>query len=123
MLRLQHPNLRPLQPIQQPTRALRACATGLRFQSKLTADWTGTSPEDNAVNRARKGDTTNPEIDASRQAMQERAENEGIADRTMAQGTTQRQGSRYNQRAKQEHPKAPEPVIGMNDEKGQKGHQ
>jgi len=31
-------------------------------------------------------------------------------------------GGAYNKKAEQENPKAPKPVIGMNDERGAKGH-
>ncbi|KZF23654.1 hypothetical protein L228DRAFT_246487 [Xylona heveae TC161] len=36
--------------------------------------------------------------------------------------TSEKDLNRSNKRAKEEHPKAPEPVIGMNDERGTKGH-
>jgi hypothetical protein len=49
--------------------------------------------------------------------MKERERNEGIADDTKQQGTTERGGRKHGQKAKEEHPAAPEPVIGMNDER------
>jgi hypothetical protein len=49
--------------------------------------------------------------------MKEREGNEGIADDTKQQGTTERGGRKHGQKAKEEHPAAPEPVIGMNDER------
>lgn len=41
---------------------------------------------------------------------------------TKSQATSQRDVGNNNERAKKDNPEAPEPVIGMNDEKGGKGH-
>lgn len=45
--------------------------------------------------------------------------NEGIADNTKSQGMTERGGRKQARKAKEEHPAAPEPIIGMNDERAE----
>jgi hypothetical protein len=85
----------------------------------MTDRWSGASTEDHTINKAKKGDTTDPQAEAAAFGQQEREENRGIADRTKSQATTERDLGRNNKRAKEDHPKAPEPIIGMNDEKGQ----
>lgn len=87
-----------------------------RLNSGLSKDWKGTGAEDNAVNRAKKNDTTDPTTDASASVMQDRKE--GGGDDAKPQGATEKGGSQHGKKAKQEHPKAPEPIIGMNDERG-----
>ncbi|PYI06835.1 hypothetical protein BO78DRAFT_268956, partial [Aspergillus sclerotiicarbonarius CBS 121057] len=90
-----------------------------RLNSGVYKDWKGTGSEDHAVNRAKKRDTTDPTTDASASVMKDREESEGIANSSKPQGATERGGTKHGRKAKQEHPKAPEPVIGMNDERGQ----
>lgn len=87
--------------------------------SGITEDWKGTPTHENATHRAKKHDVTDPEVEATDAGLREREENEGIADETKQQGTTERQGLKFNRKAKEERPNAPEPVIGMNDERGQ----
>ena len=41
--------------------------------------------------------------------------------KSRSQAATQKDEKNSGQRAKEEHPEAPEPVIGMNDERGGKG--
>jgi len=86
---------------------------------RVTDRWSGASTEDHIINKVKKGDTTDPQAEAAVFGQQERKENMGIADRTKSQATTERDLGRNNKRAKEDHPKAPEPIIGMNDEKGQ----
>jgi len=75
--------------------------------------------EEHAVHRTQRNDTTDPETEASSEGMAERGENEGIADGNKSQATTERGGLKHQRRAKEEFPKAPEPVIGMNDERAE----
>lgn len=82
---------------------------------------TQSSTKDHAVDRAKRGDTTDPTTDAAAAGMKEREEKEGQADRSKSQATTQRQGSQEADKAKKEHPNAPSPIIGMNDERGRVG--
>jgi hypothetical protein len=92
------------------------CATSAR-QYSLKKDWKGSSADEHTVNRSKKGDTADIPADASITGMSERRVNEGVADDTKSQGMTERGGSKHGEKAKQEHPKAPEPIIGMNDER------
>ncbi|CRG89587.1 hypothetical protein PISL3812_06625 [Talaromyces islandicus] len=82
-------------------------------------EWKGSSTQDHAVNRVSQRDTTDPETAAAQQGEAERAENEGIADATKSGATTERDLRQNKLKAKKEHPHAPEPIIGMNDEKGE----
>ena len=86
---------------------------------KFFKKWTGTPEEEHAVHRTQRNDTTDPETEASSEGMAERGENEGIADGNKSQATTERGGLKHQRRAKEEFPKAPEPVIGMNDERAE----
>ncbi|PYH99685.1 hypothetical protein BO71DRAFT_394169 [Aspergillus ellipticus CBS 707.79] len=93
-----------------------------RFNAGLAKEWKGKGSEEHTVNRTKKRDVTDPTTEASASGMKDRAESEGVADGSKSQATTSRGGKKHAEKAKQEHPKAPEPVIGMNDERGQKGH-
>lgn len=48
----------------------------------------------------------------------EKQRSSGLADSTMSGAMTERDLGRNAKRAKEEHPKSPEPIIGMNDERG-----
>jgi len=87
--------------------------------SSIFKDWKGSSSKDNAVPRAEKGDKLDPETEAAASGLEEREVNEGIADETKSQGRTERGGRKHGKKAKAEHPNAPEPIIGMNDERGE----
>ncbi|KAJ5658698.1 uncharacterized protein N7484_002347 [Penicillium longicatenatum] len=91
---------------------------GVRHES-ITKQWKGASKDDHATERSKKGDTHDINSDASASGMKEREQSEGIADKTKSQGMTQRGGTEGGKKAKAEHPAAPEPVIGMNDERAQ----
>ncbi|KAJ5717025.1 hypothetical protein N7488_002671 [Penicillium malachiteum] len=94
---------------------------GVRYKS-ITKEWKGASTEDHNTCRSQKGDTHDPASSAAATGINERKANEGIADKTKSSGITQRGGVEHGRKAKQEHPAAPEPIIGMNDERAQKGH-
>ncbi|KAJ5091488.1 hypothetical protein NUU61_006358 [Penicillium alfredii] len=108
----------PLHSLVQPA-AIRTPGSFRNYS--LFKAWKGTTPEENSVNRGKEGDTNDPSADATATGMKEREVNEGIADETKSQGTTERGGHKYGERAKKEFPNAPEPVIGMNDERARKG--
>jgi len=74
--------------------------------------WEGSKAEENLV---REKDKYNVQQDATREGKEERRKGEG------SQAATEKGGG-YNEKAKKDHPKAPGPVIGMNDERGGKGH-
>ncbi|RAL13204.1 uncharacterized protein BO97DRAFT_442637 [Aspergillus homomorphus CBS 101889] len=107
---------------QQQQQALRAI-TPVSVQSRrLNSSWVGTNQDDHAVNRQKKRDTTDPETDASSAGLKDREEKHGLPDSSKPQGATERGGLKHERKAKSEHPKAPEPILGMNDERGQRGH-
>lgn len=101
----------PLQPVEQLT-------TFHRWYS-IFEGWKGSSTHDSAPERAGKGDKDDPAAEASAAGMEERYVNEGIPDATKSQGTTERGGRKHGKKAKEEHPNAPEPIIGMNDERAE----
>lgn len=82
-------------------------------------DWKGSSTQDHAANKTNRSDINDPETEAVQQGREERTRNEGIADATMSGATTERDLRQNNIKAKKEHPHAPDPIIGMNDEKGE----
>ncbi|KAJ5493817.1 hypothetical protein N7463_009904 [Penicillium fimorum] len=84
-------------------------------------DWKGSSAEEHTRKRAEKGDAEDVHSEAAATGLSERKTNQGLADDTKSQGITERGGTKYGKKAKEEHPKAPEPIIGMNDERPKKG--
>ncbi|OJJ49965.1 hypothetical protein ASPZODRAFT_54275, partial [Penicilliopsis zonata CBS 506.65] len=111
--------LLPLESILQPTRLLPLSSVHIRLNSRLAKQWKGSGDEDHSIHRQEKGDTTYPGAEGARQGIKEREESEGIADATKSQAKTEREGLKFGRKAKEDHPKAPEPVIGMNDERGE----
>ncbi|OQD82182.1 hypothetical protein PENANT_c023G09167 [Penicillium antarcticum] len=95
------------------------CAKNIRYYS-LEKDWKGSSADEHTVKRTKRGDTADIPANASVTGMSERRVNEGVADDTKSQGMTERGGSKHGKKAKEEHPKAPEPIIGMNDERAKR---
>lgn len=71
------------------------------------------------VNDVNETDGHNYDIqsEAAHASKSERAAGTGAS-----QATTQKGGAEFANKAKKEHPKAPEPIIGMNEERGGKGH-
>ncbi|KAL4895844.1 hypothetical protein BDV59DRAFT_145018 [Aspergillus ambiguus] len=109
----------PLHSVWQPATFHTPSSVRSRLNSSLTKGWRGTKEEDHAVNRSKKHDTTDPTTDASSSGMKDREESEGIANHSKPSGATERGGLQHERKAKKQHPKAPEPIIGMNDERGQ----
>ncbi|OQE41188.1 hypothetical protein PENCOP_c005G02800 [Penicillium coprophilum] len=108
----------PLQFVILPP-VLRA-PLGVRHYS-IFEDWKGSSAEDHTRKRAERGDAEDVHSESAATGLREKKTNQGIADDTKSQGITERGGAKYGKKAKEEHPKAPEPVIGMNDERPKKG--
>ncbi|KAG0154858.1 hypothetical protein Pdw03_2129 [Penicillium digitatum] len=107
----------PLQSVLHPP-VLRA-QPGIRDYS-IFEDWKGSSAEDHTRKRSKRGDTEDVHSEAAASGLKERKTNQGLADDTKSQGMTERGGTKYGKKAKEQHPKAPEPVIGMNDERSKK---
>lgn len=57
-------------------------------------------------------ETNNVQHDAAKEGQAERASGDGSA------ATSERDDTNQNAKAKKDHPEAPGPVIGMNDERG-----
>lgn len=91
---------------------------GVRHES-ITKQWKGASTDDHTTQRSKRGDEYDIHSSASASGMEERRQSEGVADKTKSQGMTQRGGTESGKKAKADHPAAPEPVIGMNDERAQ----
>ncbi|RHZ54448.1 uncharacterized protein CDV56_102072 [Aspergillus thermomutatus] len=110
----------PLQSVWQPARFPTPGNVRARLNSSLGQEWKGSSPDEHAVKRTKQnGDTTDPQAESSASGLQEKEESSNIADETKQQGVTEREGLKHERQAKKEHPKAPEPIIGMNDERAQ----
>ncbi|KAL8895044.1 MAG: hypothetical protein Q9207_008322, partial [Kuettlingeria erythrocarpa] len=78
--------------------------------------WVGRQPDEHTTNRE---DELDVHSGASKSGMRQRAtedEHEGSS------ATSQKDPGSQNEKAKRDHPEAPGPVIGMNDERGGKGH-
>ena len=74
-----------------------------------TPGWEGRHGDDHAVKR----DRHDVQGDASQEGMKQHQEGkEG------SQAISRKDEGSYNKKAEEEHPKAPKPVIGMNDERG-----
>jgi hypothetical protein len=74
-----------------------------------TPGWEGRHGDDHAVQR----DKHDVQGEAAQEGLKSRAEGkEG------SQAISQKDEGSHNKRAKEEHPEAPGPVIGMNDERG-----
>lgn len=73
------------------------------------------------MTRAQKGDKTDPETENIAGGQKEKAKAEaegGETDQPMSQATSERPQSKSKEAAEKEFPKAPRPIIGMNDERG-----
>ena len=90
-----------------PSRNLSA-ATILRATG--TKDWDGRQPQDHVTN---SDNVLDIQSSASKSGKQQRAE--GSHPDSAA---TEKDTGNSNERAKKDHPEAPGPVIGMNDERG-----
>ncbi|KAJ5135510.1 uncharacterized protein N7515_004788 [Penicillium bovifimosum] len=118
------PAWRLVQPLQSATHPLGLRAQrGVRNYSVFTKDWKGSNTEDHIRSRSDKGDNEDVHAEASSSATKEREENAGVGDDSKSGAVTERGGSKSSKKAKQDHPKAPEPVVGMNEERGRKGDQ
>jgi len=72
--------------------------------------WTGRSGDEHAIN---KTDNLDVQSDAVKSGKEARARGD-----SQSQATGEHDDGNYNEKAKKDHPKAPTPVIGMNDERG-----
>ncbi|EFQ97123.1 hypothetical protein MGYG_00166 [Nannizzia gypsea CBS 118893] len=89
------------------------------FPTAHLSSWRGTSTEDQSVNRVKKGDITDPQTEATRSGRKEKGKKSGLDDMSKSQSTTERDQQNSTSKAEKEFPKAPKPVIGMTDERGE----
>ena len=112
-----------LRLVRNSTSALRnphtrtPCLTQIRLASAGShtgSKWHGRETEEHAVNRK-------DELDVQGQASQSGGRERASGDERQSQATTEKDSGNQNEQAKKDHPEAPGPVIGMNDERGQVG--
>ncbi|KAL4934152.1 uncharacterized protein BDV17DRAFT_2009 [Aspergillus undulatus] len=108
--------------------SIRPLASGVQVQVEarrnrgLAQDWKGSSGEKHTTHRVEiEKDRTDPQTIASDRSMKDREQNFGGGASGESDATTETGGRQNEKKVKKDHPKAPEPVIGMNDERAQKG--
>jgi len=85
-----------------------------------TENWKGSPPKDHVTE---DGDKYNVEHDGSKLGRQERAEGGTGEGTSNATSIAEKDGQNSRSKTKKEHPEAPGPIIGMEDERGGKGSQ
>ena len=102
------------------SKTIRCCRSTLSRNISITAnrngpdttkDWKGRQCDEHTTNR---DDNQNIQVDASQSGKADRA----AGDQGNSQATSQQDKGDQNKQAKKDHPEAPSPVIGMNDERG-----
>ena len=110
-----------LRLVRNSTSALRnpharvPCSMQIRLASagsKTGSNWHGRETEEHAVNRK-------DELDVQAKASQSGGRERASGDERQSQASTEKDSGNQNEQAKKDHPEAPGPVIGMNDERGQ----
>ena len=87
----------------------------LPFPRFASASWEGRQPEEHVTNRKDEFDI---QSSASKSGKQERAAAGGDGESGQSSATSEKDHGNQNEKAKKDHPEAPGPVIGMNDERG-----
>lgn len=77
--------------------------------ASVSKKWEGSKPKDHITET---DDSHNVQIDGAKGGATDRASSDGSI------AATEKDSGKSNQKAEAEHPKAPAPVIGMNDERG-----
>ena len=95
---------RPILPVNQSL-------TPVRFAGSATKDWEGRQANEHTTNR---DDSLNIHSSASNAGQADRAKGDG----GQSGATSQQDKGNQNEQAEKDHPEAPKPVIGMNDERG-----
>jgi len=80
--------------------------------TSVSRKWKGSKTKDHI---AETDDNHNVQVDGAKGGAMDRASADGSS------AATEKDPGKNNEKAKTDHPKAPEPVIGMNDERGGKG--
>ena len=79
--------------------------------TRLATSWEGAQPDDHSLNRS---DELDVQSEAVRSGQREHAGESGPG----SSAATEKDAGNQNKEAKKDHPEAPGPVIGMNDERG-----
>jgi hypothetical protein len=113
-------SLLPLQTVWQPARFPTPGNVRVRLNSSLGQKWEGSSTADHAVERSKdKRDITDPQTESSASGLKEKKESWGVSDESKQGAVTERDGLKQEREAEKEFPKAPKPIIGMNDERAE----
>jgi hypothetical protein len=80
-----------------------------------TENWKGSPPKDHVTE---DGDKYNVQHDGSKLGRQERAEGGTGEGTSNATSIAEKDGQNSRSKTKKEHPEAPGPIIGMEDERG-----
>ncbi|KAI4200772.1 MAG: hypothetical protein LQ350_003680 [Teloschistes chrysophthalmus] len=106
-------------PIHHPIHhhPIRTLKTTPSLLANNDPSWSGRQPSEHVTNRT---DELDVQSGASKSGARQRAEED---EHVGSSATSQKDPGNQNEKAKQDHPEAPGPVIGMNDERGGKGHQ
>ena len=108
--------LRALRPAQMlRTATLLRPYSSVHPSSSNNSGWSGRPAEEHVT---RHPETPNAHAEASKAGKEERAAALAEGAEGKSQATTERDHGSHNKKAKEEHPEAPGPVIGMNDERG-----
>ena len=100
-------------PLLCPSSRSATLSTSARYSAQGNdSGWTGRQPSEHVTNR---DDELNIQSGASQSGKRERAS----GDEKQSQATTEKDKGNQNEQAQKDHPEAPGPVIGMNDERGQ----
>ena len=104
-------SLRPvtLSSLKQ-TRTTLPIQTRTLATNRETSGWSGRHGDEHATNR---GDGLDVQSSASKSGKQQRS-----VDSEQSGATSEKDTGDNNKRAEEDHPEAPQPVIGMNDERG-----
>ncbi|KAI4126380.1 MAG: hypothetical protein LQ338_003776 [Usnochroma carphineum] len=114
-LRLSHRLSRRLHSLST-TRSLSTTPFLANSPKDNSGGWTGRQPAEHTINRTDELDVHSGSSKSGHRQRATEDEHEGSS------AASQKDPGNQNEKAKRDHPEAPGPVIGMNDERGGKGH-
>ncbi|QSS50848.1 hypothetical protein I7I53_06013 [Histoplasma capsulatum var. duboisii H88] len=92
-----------------------ALSSGIRYA------WTSSKGEGHNLDRSRRSDTTDPTTKGTAGGLKRKGETTKRKDNSKSNATEERNHEGSTKKAENEFPEAPRPIIGMSDERGQKG--
>ena len=98
-------------PLSRTSHLHNGIPLAIRHASTSSPDWQGRQSSEHVSNR---GDELDIQSGASQSGKRERASN----DENKSQAASEKDKGNQNEQAQKDHPEAPGPVIGMNDERG-----